>query len=140
LLTPFKEDGEPHSVAEELYNKRHRRGRSVVENAFGLMKMNWREMLGKTLLHVEIVPDVVYACCILHNLTIRRGGMEFEELMRRMSQEAQTEVELRRRGRWTLTEGDAATYNNSVEHGDASGEEQRMRVVYHLAMQPFHYT
>jgi hypothetical protein len=85
LLTPFKEDGEPRSVAEELYSKWHRRRRSIVENAFGLMKTNWCEMLGKTLLHVEIVPDVVYACCILHNLTIRRGGMEFEELMRRMS-------------------------------------------------------
>jgi hypothetical protein len=69
FLTPFKEEGEPRSVVEELYNKRHRRGRSVVENAFGLMKTNWREMLGKTSLSVEIVPDVLYACCILHNLT-----------------------------------------------------------------------
>jgi hypothetical protein len=122
LLTPFKEEGEPRSVAEELYNKRHRQGRSVVENAFGLMKMNWREMLGKTALHVEIVPDVLYACCILHNLTIRKGGMEVEEMMRRLAQEARTEVELRRCGRWTLTEEDAIAYSNSLERGDASRE------------------
>jgi hypothetical protein len=48
LMTPFHEDGENRSVAKSLYNRRHRRGRLVVENAFGLMKENWREMLGKT--------------------------------------------------------------------------------------------
>jgi hypothetical protein len=47
-MTPFHEDGENRSVAKSLYNRRHRRGRLVVENAFGLMKENWREMLGKT--------------------------------------------------------------------------------------------
>jgi hypothetical protein len=39
-MTPFREDGEERSFAESLYNKRHRRGKSVVENAFGLMKVN----------------------------------------------------------------------------------------------------
>jgi hypothetical protein len=45
MLTPFREDGVPRSLVELVYNKRHQRGRSVVENAFGLMKTNWREML-----------------------------------------------------------------------------------------------
>jgi hypothetical protein len=43
MMTPFKEDGEPRSLAQTLYNRRHRRGRSVVENTFGLMKENWRK-------------------------------------------------------------------------------------------------
>jgi hypothetical protein len=43
-MVPFKEDGQPRSLAESYYNKRHRQGRSVVENAFGLLKENWREM------------------------------------------------------------------------------------------------
>jgi hypothetical protein len=90
LMTPFREDGEDRSVVESLYNRRHRRGRLVVENAFGFMKVNWREMLGKTDLQVHIVPDVFYACCILHNMTIKR----------RMMLEAENEVRLREQGRW----------------------------------------
>jgi hypothetical protein len=45
-------------------------------------------------LNVKIVPNVLYTCCILYNLTIRRRGMEFEELMRYMNQDVWTEVEL----------------------------------------------
>jgi hypothetical protein len=70
ILTPFKDDGQPRSIIERIYNKKHRRGRSVVENAFGLMKQSWREMLKKTELNVKFVPDVVLACCILHNMVM----------------------------------------------------------------------
>jgi hypothetical protein len=93
-MTPFREDGEDRSVAESLYNKRHRCGCSVVENTFGLMKVNWREMLVKTDLQVHIVPVIFYACCILHNLTIKCGGMPLEELLRRITLEAENEVRL----------------------------------------------
>jgi hypothetical protein len=107
-MTPFREDGEDRSIAESLYNQRHRRGRSVVENAFGLMKVNWREMLGKTKLQVQIVSDVFYAYCILHNLTIKQGGMSLEELLRRMTLEAENEICLRELDRWV----DAAELEN----------------------------
>jgi hypothetical protein len=71
IIVPFKSDGQPRSLAETYFNRSHRRGRSVVENSFGLLKENWREMRKKIDLHVTIVPDVFYCCCILHNLTIR---------------------------------------------------------------------
>jgi hypothetical protein len=87
MMTPFKDNGCPYSLAESYYNKRHRRGRSVIENAFGLLKENWREISRKTELDVRIVPDVVYACCILYNHTIRRDTVDFEELMRRITTE-----------------------------------------------------
>jgi hypothetical protein len=87
MMMPFKDDGRPRSLAESYYNKRHRRGRSVIENAFGLLKENWREISRKTELDVRIVPDVVYACCILYNHTIRRDTVDFEELMRRITTE-----------------------------------------------------
>ena len=41
IMTPFKDDGQSRSLAEILYNNKHRRGRSVVENAFGILKENW---------------------------------------------------------------------------------------------------
>jgi hypothetical protein len=47
-MTPFKDDGQMRSLAETYYNKRHRRGRSIVENAFGLLKENWCELGRKT--------------------------------------------------------------------------------------------
>jgi hypothetical protein len=64
----------------------------VVENAFGLLKENWRQMGKKIDLHVSFVPDVFYSCCILHNLTIRKGFVNIEELIRRIVVEAEEEV------------------------------------------------
>jgi hypothetical protein len=83
MMMPFKDkdNGMQRSLAKTYYNKHHRRGKSEVENAFGLLKENWWELGGKTDLNITIVPDVVYSCCILHNHTIRRGTVDFEELM-----------------------------------------------------------
>jgi hypothetical protein len=92
IMVLFKDDGQPRSLAETYFNKRHCRSRSVVENAFGLLKENWREMGKKTNLHITIVPDIFYCCCILHNLTIRQGLMDVEEIMRRIAMEAHKEV------------------------------------------------
>jgi hypothetical protein len=92
IMVPFKDDGQPCSLAETYYNKRHRRDRSIVENAFGLLKENWREMEKKTDLNVVIVPDIFYCCCILYNLTIRQGIVDVEEVMRRIAAEATEEV------------------------------------------------
>jgi hypothetical protein len=38
------------------------------------------------------VPDVFYYCCVLYNLTIRKGFVNIEELMRRIVLEAKEEV------------------------------------------------
>lgn len=81
IMTSFKEDGQPRSLAENLYNRRYWRDRSVVENTFGLMKENWREMLNKSTLEVAFVPDVVHAYCILHNLTIWKGSLDIDALL-----------------------------------------------------------
>jgi hypothetical protein len=69
FMVPHKDD-RPLSVLEKLYNKRLRRGRSVVENAFGFLKMNWRMLLTKSDLSINIIPDVVCACAILNNLIL----------------------------------------------------------------------
>ena len=43
-------------------------------------------------LHVSIVPDVFYCCCVLHNLTIRKGFLNIEEVMQRIVNDAEEEV------------------------------------------------
>jgi hypothetical protein len=94
IIVPFKSDGQPRSLAETYFNKRYRQGRNVVENAFGLFKENWHEMGKRTDLHVILVPDVFYCYCILHNLTIKQGTIDVQELLRRIRAKAQEEVKL----------------------------------------------
>ena len=36
-----------------------------------MMKEDWRELLAKTDIHVNIVPDMFVYYCILHNLNIK---------------------------------------------------------------------
>lgn len=38
FMTSHKENGKHHSILEILYNHKHKCGRSVVENAFGILK------------------------------------------------------------------------------------------------------
>jgi len=42
-MTPRKEEGEHHSILELLYNRKHNlRWRSIVENAFGILKQTFK--------------------------------------------------------------------------------------------------
>jgi hypothetical protein len=76
-----QKDGEVHSILELLYNHKHKRGRLVVENAFGILKQIFREFK-KIKLHVTIAFDVFSACFLLHNLLLARKEVEVEEVMR----------------------------------------------------------
>lgn len=58
------------TVAETLFNKKLRRGRCVVENAFGILKQTFRELLQKSDLSVTFLPDVIISCAILHNVLL----------------------------------------------------------------------
>jgi hypothetical protein len=64
-MTPFKEKGH-HTILELLYKRKHKRGRWVVENAFGIFKKTFREFLTKTKLHVYFMLDAFTICCLLH--------------------------------------------------------------------------
>jgi hypothetical protein len=66
IMTPFKEEGQ-HSILKLWYNRKHKRRRLVVENAFGILKKTFRK-LRKFKLHVTFLPDVFTCCCLLHNL------------------------------------------------------------------------
>jgi hypothetical protein len=95
MLVLYKDDGHEMNVLEALFNKRHRRGRSVVENAFGLLKESWRILLNRCDLHVKIIPNVFVCCCILHNLLLQRKEVDVKELMRRMVLEFDNEMQIR---------------------------------------------
>jgi hypothetical protein len=84
LMTPYR-DGPgragQRSVLERLFNRKLSRGRSVVENAFGILKQSFRELLDITDLHVTFVPDVVIYCCLLHNVLLGQDPQEVARLL-----------------------------------------------------------
>jgi hypothetical protein len=109
-----------------------------VENAFGLMKENLQEMLNKSMLDVSFVPEVVYACCILHNLTMHRGSMIMDELIRQAISKEEQEMRMRDLGDWRVTDKDEIEYNDRLRHGEVPGDKQRQELVYYLVVQPPH--
>jgi len=66
IMTPFKEEGQ-HSILKLLYNRKHKRGKLVVENFLGILKKIFKEMQ-KFDLHVTFLSNVCTCCCLLHNL------------------------------------------------------------------------
>jgi hypothetical protein len=67
-------------ILDLLYNKKHKCGRFVVENSFGIFKKTSQELLGKINLHVTFVPNV-FTCCLLHNLLRNQVDSQIEILM-----------------------------------------------------------
>nr|XP_033809117.1 putative nuclease HARBI1 [Geotrypetes seraphini] len=72
LMTPIVH---PHTAAEEEYNWRHRATRSIIEGTFGQLKNHFRclDRSGDQLLYrPEKVAQIFVACCMLHNLAVRK--------------------------------------------------------------------
>ena len=56
------------SAEKQLFNNRLSHARITVEHAFGHLKGRWRCLRTKLAIHVSEVPELVGACCILHNI------------------------------------------------------------------------
>ena len=78
LVTPHC--GNNLKMLEALCNRKLRRGRRVVKNAFGILKTTWRELLGKSKLSVVYMPDVITAYAILHNILRIQANEDLEAL------------------------------------------------------------
>lgn len=68
-------------IADALFNRKLRRGRGVVENAFGILKQSFRELLVKSDLQVTFLPDVILCCAILHNILLGQCHEDVERLL-----------------------------------------------------------
>lgn len=71
--------------AQQHYNRVFSSARVVVERAFGVLKGRWRILLKRMDNKFINVPDVILACCILHNFC-QQSGEEFDdhEVLRRV--------------------------------------------------------
>ncbi|XP_036322439.1 putative nuclease HARBI1 [Rhagoletis pomonella] len=71
LLTPFRDYGNL-SEAERLYTK-FCQTRVKIENAFGVLKSRFRQLMRLDFYNVESMAKFVIACCTIHNLCIDRN-------------------------------------------------------------------
>ena len=67
LMKPFP-DNDRMTDEQKVFNYRLSRARIVVENAFGRLKARWRRLQKKIDMHIDNVPNVVAAFCVLHNI------------------------------------------------------------------------
>ena len=84
LIGPHKGPGHL-TLAEALYNRKVRKDRRIMENAFGILKQTFRELLVKLDLSVDLsvtfLPDVITCCAILHNVLLGQFHEDVEHFM-----------------------------------------------------------
>ncbi|GFV84922.1 nuclease HARBI1 [Trichonephila clavipes] len=68
LLTPF---GNPRPLSEARYNKSHVLTRNTIQRKYGILKRRFPCLSIGLNCHIDRVPAIVVACCVLHNLCIR---------------------------------------------------------------------
>jgi hypothetical protein len=67
LLKPFACNS-TLSNEQKTFNYHLSRARIVVENAYGRLKGRWRRLIKQNEMDISRVPQVITACCILHNI------------------------------------------------------------------------
>lgn len=67
LIKPFSFSSSLNSE-QKNYNYRLSRARVVVEIAFGRLKARWRRLAKQIDMHIDNVPHIIVACCVLHNM------------------------------------------------------------------------
>jgi hypothetical protein len=61
-----------------------------MKNSFGILKMSFRELLLKTNLHVLLLLNVLFCCCILYNMIeqiLDGKDLDIETLMVQLDKE-----------------------------------------------------
>ena len=69
------------SLEQKWFNHRLSKARVVVEHGYGRLKWRWICLLKRLDVDVSDVPEVVTACCVLHNICKVHGEEFSEELL-----------------------------------------------------------
>ncbi|XP_053968701.1 putative nuclease HARBI1 [Anastrepha ludens] len=69
LLTPYRDYGNL-TEQEKRYNYKFSQTRVRIENAFGLLKCRFRQLMRLDFHEVETTAKFILACCVLHNVCI----------------------------------------------------------------------
>ncbi|XP_046811840.1 putative nuclease HARBI1 [Lucilia cuprina] len=79
LLTPFRDYGNL-SDSEKNYNLKFCQSRVKIENAFGVLKSRFRQLMRLDFHNVETMAQFVIATCVLHNICIEKNHLFNKEL------------------------------------------------------------
>jgi hypothetical protein len=77
IMTLFKKNGH-HTIFKLLYKRKHKKGHSIVENYFGILKKTFKELMQKLKLNVIFLLNVFI--CLLHNLFKYEDDMNIDRL------------------------------------------------------------
>lgn len=74
LLTPYQNDGYL-SNEQSNYNSILCEARSKIDQTFALLKGRFQRLKYVDMTKVELVPKMVIACCVVHNMAIDKGDI-----------------------------------------------------------------
>ncbi|XP_024884070.1 putative nuclease HARBI1 [Temnothorax curvispinosus] len=69
MLTPYRDNGHLNNM-QHNYNTKLSKTRVIIERAFGMLKGRFRKLKYVYMYNTEMIPLVILACCILHNICI----------------------------------------------------------------------
>lgn len=69
LLTPYRDYG-TLDEGQKIYNKAFSATRVLIENAFGLLKNRFRQLMKLEYHDVDKMAKFIICCCVLHNICI----------------------------------------------------------------------
>ncbi|KAJ8930821.1 hypothetical protein NQ314_016353 [Rhamnusium bicolor] len=103
VLTPFRNTG--HLTNGQIrYNTRFSSIRSIIERAFGLLKGKWKRLKYLDMSDMELLNEVITACCVLRNFIIRQGEQEDDEVENIDEEEEIAPIHVNERRRHVLGE------------------------------------
>lgn len=74
LLTPYRDYGNL-TAAQQNYNQKLSKTRVKIENAFGLLKQRFRQLILLDFFTVKRSANFIISCCVLHNLCIMNNDI-----------------------------------------------------------------
>jgi len=70
-----------HTILEKKFNRHLSKNRCVVENAFGILKKKFRNLLLKNNLLIDFILDIVICRCMVYNLILDGRDVDVDALM-----------------------------------------------------------
>lgn len=78
LLTPYR-NYENLTAIKKRYNDKFCSTRVVIENAFGILKKRFRQLMKIEIRDVDRITKFIITCCVLHNICIDDGDDYIDE-------------------------------------------------------------
>lgn len=79
LMKPFSLSSSLNSQQKKYNYRISQRARVVVEIAFGWLKAHWCRLVKQVDMHIDNIPHIIVACCVLHNMCNSDSSWQFQQ-------------------------------------------------------------